>query len=49
MNRDEVKRYVVGPVVTTVELVFVSKHDNTPLTVQLARSQVHATHTTLDR
>jgi hypothetical protein len=37
MSRDEIKRYVVGPVGTTVELVFASGRDNKTITVQIER------------
>ena len=34
---DEMKRYIVGPAGTKVELVFASKRDNKDITVQLFR------------
>ena len=37
MPRAEVKRYIVGPAGTKVELVFASKRDNKNITVQLLR------------
>ena len=37
MPRAEVKRYIVGPAGTKVELVFESKRDNKNITVQLFR------------
>ena len=37
MFRTEVKRYIIGPVGTKVELVFASKRDNTTITAQLFR------------
>ena len=37
MPRPEVKRYIVGPADTKVELVFASKRDNKNITVQLLR------------
>ena len=37
MPRAEVKRYIVGPAGTKVELVFASKRDNKNITVQLFR------------
>ena len=37
MPRAEVKRYIVGPAGSKVELVFVSKRDNKNITVQLFR------------
>ncbi len=37
MTRSEVNRYIVRPVGTKVELVFVSKRDNKSITVKLFR------------
>jgi hypothetical protein len=37
MPRAEVKRYILGPVGTRVELVFASKRDNKTITAQLFR------------
>jgi C-terminal processing protease CtpA/Prc len=37
MSRAEVKRYIVGPAGSKVELVFASKRDNKNITVQLFR------------
>ncbi len=39
MPRDEVKRYIVGPAGTKVELVFASKRDNKNITVQRERDR----------
>jgi hypothetical protein len=37
MPRDEIKRYIAGPVVTKVVLVFASRRDTKGITVQLER------------